>query len=74
MIEGDLLSQAVFIVEIEDNVVVLDRSNVRKVNAGKGIVAFGAFLLAAGTGNDFTVKDNVDTVCFIAAGKEKTVA
>lgn len=41
---------------------VLDRCNIRKINTGKCIVAFGPHLFAAGSCDDFAVKDDIDPV------------
>ena len=48
--------------------VVLDGGNVWEVDAGKRVVALGAFLFTAGS-----VKDDVDAMGFVAACKEETV-
>ena len=53
--------------------VVLDGRDIGKVDAGKCVVALGAFLFATGSGNDLAVEHDVDTVRLIAACKEKAV-
>ena len=73
MIECDLILHLLFVVQVEDNVVVLDGGNVWEVDAGKRVVALGAFLFTAGSGNDLAVKDDVDAMGFVAACKEETV-
>ena len=73
MIECDLILHLLFVVQVEDNVVVLDGGNVWEVDAGKRVVALGAFLFTAGSGNDLAVKDDVDAMGFLAACKEETV-
>ena len=71
--ECDLILHLLFVVQVEDNVVVLDGGNVWEVDAGKRVVALGAFLFTAGSGNDLAVKDDVDAMGFVAACKEETV-
>jgi len=73
VIECDLILHLLFVVQVEDNVVVLDGGNVWEVDAGKRVVALGAFLFTAGSGNDLAVKDDVDAMGFAAACKEETV-
>ena len=52
---------------------VLDRCNIREINTGKCIVAFGPHLFAAGSCDDFAVKDDIDPVGFVTGGKTEAV-
>ena len=65
--------EAVFVIEVEQDFVVLNGGNVGEVYAGEGIIAFGAFLFSAGSGDNFSVKDDIDAMGFWAGGKTETV-
>lgn len=73
MVEGYILAYLILVIQIEDDVAVLDGRDIGEVDAGERVVALGAFLFAAGSGNDLAVKHNIDTVRLIAACKEKAV-
>ena len=51
----------------------LDGGDIGEVDAGECIVAFGTLLFATGSRDDFAVKDNIDTMCFLAGGEPETV-
>ena len=62
MVESDIFPVLPFVVDVEQDVLVLDHCQIGEVDAGKGIVALGALLLSAGAGDDLSVKDDIYAV------------
>lgn len=73
MVEGYILAYLILVIQIEDDVVGPDGRDIGKVDAGERVVALGAFLFTAGSGNDLAVKDDVDAMGFVALAKRKSV-
>ncbi len=63
----------IFIINIEDDPFIMDRSNIRIINAGKSIIAFGKFFLCPCSGNDFATKYNGHSVGTVVGGKTQAV-
>ena len=49
--------------------VFLDNGDIRKINAGKGVIAFSTLFFASGTCNDLAVKYNIDSVSLVMGRK-----
>ena len=73
MIENQRTGILIFIINIKDNSVIVNRSNIRVINTGEGIVAFGKLFLGSGTGNYFASKYNGDTVSPVVGSKTQAV-
>ena len=58
MVEYQRTGILIFVINIKDNLVIVNRGNIRVINTGKGIVAFGKFLFGSGTGNYFLLLDS----------------
>ena len=52
---------------------LLDRGNIGKIDAGKGVVALGALLFSAGACDHLAVEYNIDPMCLWVRGKAETV-
>ena len=73
VIKPDGVCQQCFIIQIKDHLLVLNRGNIREVDAGEGIIAFGAFLFAPGAGDHLAVKNDGNSIGFIMGGKAQAV-
>ena len=73
MIENQRPGILIFIINLKANPVIVTRSNIRVINTGEGIVAFGKFFLGSGTGNYFASKYNGDTVSPVVGSKTQAV-
>ena len=51
----------------------MDGGNIREINAGKCIIAFGALFFPSCSGDCFAVKDNNHSVGTVTGGKTQTV-
>lgn len=63
----------ILVVNVENDPAVVDRSNIRIIDARKGIVAFGKLLLGPGAGNHLAAKYDRDPVCPVMGGKAQAV-
>ena len=54
--------------------VFLDNGDIRKINAGKGVIAFSTLFFASGTCNDLAVKYNIDSVSLVMGRKTQAVS
>ena len=61
------------IIDIKQDMSILDRRNIRKVNAGESIVAFGTLLFPSGACDHLAVKSNGNPMGLRLAGKPETV-
>ena len=73
MVKNQRAGILIFVINIKDNLVIVNRGNIRVINTGEGIVAFGKFLLGSGTSNYFAAKYNGDTVSPVVGGKTQAV-
>ena len=73
MVESDIFPVLPFVVDVEQDVLVLDHCQIGEVDAGKGIVALGALLLSAGAGDDLSVKDDIYAVGPFTGGEPQAV-
>ena len=73
MVKNQRAGILIFVINIKDNLVIVNRGNIRVINTGEGIVAFGKFFLGSGTGNYFAAKYNGDTVSPVVGSKTQAV-
>ena len=73
MIKHQWLGGLVFVINIKNNLLIVNGCNIRIINAGKGIVAFGKFLLCSGSCDHFSPKHNGNSMSAVVRGKAETV-
>ena len=73
MIKGQRTGRLVFVVNIKNNFVIMDGRDVRVIDAGKSIVAFGKFFFRPCSGNHLTPENNGYTMCPVMRGKTQAV-
>ena len=62
MIKDERSCILVFVINVKDDPAVMNGGNIRIINTGKSIVAFGKFFLGSGTCDDFAAEHDADAM------------
>ena len=73
MVETDIFFILPFIINIEQDLVILYNSQIREIDAGKGVVALCALLFASCSGDHLAVENNIYAVGTFTGCKTEAV-
>ena len=73
MIKDERSCILVFVINVKDDPAVMNGGNIRIINTGKSIVAFGKFFLGSGTCDDFAAEHDADAMRSVMRGKTEAV-
>ena len=73
MVKHQRFGRLVLVINVENNFLIMDGRNIRIINAGKSIIAFGKFLLRPGTCYHLASKHNGNSMGPVMGSKPQTV-